>query len=431
MPDGRVLVAGGSAAAVETYDRSLDQFAEGGQLPSGAFSGSGSTALVVQSAYNALTTGVGPGIATSTSVSNPNVPYASVKVCLPGTTQCRTVDGVVVDTGSWGLRLFASKLQGVPFTGESVSTPSGQLGECAFFGSGESWGAVAEADVYIAGELAKSVPIQIMNDTGGFASEPSGCKVNVFTSPTASNAGFNGILGVGDLAIDTSGTYYSCAGQSCSPLNDNLIPTGVTRVENPAAFMRSTTSGGSAADYNGVALAMNAASAGGQATDFGSLIFGIGTQPNNTPAPGVFVFTPNSESNTITVIYNGTDYPGFIDSGSNAIFVNNTSLAQCIKPGPPGGPWYCPSGQVKESATNENIGSSGTTNTVDFILSNVTFDGADEQFPPGVDALPQLGGPFGTGQDFDWGLTFFYGRTVYVGISGEVSQLGNGPFWAY
>jgi hypothetical protein len=32
---------------------------------------------------------------------------------------------------------------------------------------------------------------------------------------------------------------------------------------------------------------------------------------------------------------------------------------------------------------------------------------------------------------FDWGLPFFYGRSVYVAIVGRSTPGGTGPYWAF
>src|SRR4051812_16492133 len=43
----------------------------------------------------------------------PNKPCVSVTVCTPGTSTCQTINDILLDTGSWGLRVFKSALNGL------------------------------------------------------------------------------------------------------------------------------------------------------------------------------------------------------------------------------------------------------------------------------------------------------------------------------
>ncbi len=45
--------------------------------------------------------------------SYPNKPTVSVTVCVPGTSNCQTINHVLVDTGSYGFRIFRQALSGI------------------------------------------------------------------------------------------------------------------------------------------------------------------------------------------------------------------------------------------------------------------------------------------------------------------------------
>jgi Protein of unknown function (DUF3443) len=174
-------------------------------------------------------------------------------------------------------------------------------------------------------------------------------------------------------------------------------------------------------DNNGVLIKLPAVSAAGATSLTGSLIFGIGTQPNN--ALGTATVYPTDAYGNFSTTYNGTNMTSYIDSGSNALFFND-SITPCSAPNS----WvYCPTKPMTLNATNYAFGSvSGVlvTNPIP------TIDNANQLFYNNVVA-GNIGGPYGQPSQFDWGLPFFFGRPVFTAISGASTPRGSGPYFAY
>src|ERR1035437_281945 len=86
--------------------------------------------------------------------------FASVTLCQPGsTTQCQTIDHVLVDTGSTGLRVFSAAIPATMNLGRLTGPGGLPLLNCAqFIDTTYAWGPVAAADVVLGGETATSVP---------------------------------------------------------------------------------------------------------------------------------------------------------------------------------------------------------------------------------------------------------------------------------
>jgi hypothetical protein len=272
-----------------------------------------------------------------------NEPTVSVKICVPGsTTECQTINNVLLDTGSFGLRVFNS-LVTIPLTKETTSVPtvlpspqpsdtsSGTVAECAEFGTGMDLGPIASADVYLGGEPLANAPIQLIDAT--FGTVPAIC-VAPDTDPVS--AGYNGILGVGQFGPDCAGAncsaflgyepYYKCDGNGCTNIitadADDAGFTAAMQVTNPATVFSSGS------DTNGLAVVLPAIPAGGATLVTGTLVFGIGTESNNTPSGTV---TINADNNGfMTTQFNGETLDAFIDSGSNGLYFPGTSsLPSC------------------------------------------------------------------------------------------------------
>jgi hypothetical protein len=137
-----------------------------------------------------------------------NHAYVTVKVCVPGSqTKCANIDHVLLDSGSWGLRLVRSVLSAHAVTLSPEADAQGRaIEECVSFGGGHTWGPVALADLTMAGESAAKLPVQVMDDTGSGAPPPAACGANGTLINGVSGFDANGVLGA-DGNGDFKATY--------------------------------------------------------------------------------------------------------------------------------------------------------------------------------------------------------------------------------
>ncbi|MFL6693954.1 MAG: DUF3443 domain-containing protein [Ramlibacter sp.] len=341
-----------------------------------------------------------------------NSPYVTVTVCRPGSQVCQDIDHVLVDTGSTGLRLTAAVAASLALP--AVTTGAGEtFGECAHFASGFTWGAVRRADIRLASLTASNAPVQVIGDAD-VPTVPSSCS-GTGGSLQASGAA-KGILGVGlfkqdcGVACELSTSpqiYFSCTTGGCV---SSRIPMA-SQVTNPVSLL--------ATDNNGVVLVLPAVPQGGVVSATGALILGIGTESNNQLG-GATMFTTDTNGYFKTV-YNGTTYSrSFLDSGSNGLFFHDTTLKACAS----STDFFCPAGPLPLTATQ--VSASGVSRDVAFTIESV------DPLASAV-AAASIGGDAGEGlpQAFDWGLPFFYGRTVFTAITGASTPAGPGPYWAW
>jgi hypothetical protein len=409
-----------------------------GTTPSGIPSGSSSNVLEIA-------VDGGPTANQSGGSIYANGAFASATICAPGSTSnCVTVGHLLVDTGSFGLRVLQSEVSSLNLP--TINASNGVAAyDCVAFADGSFlWGPVVNSSVTLAGETANNVPIQVISSST--ANLPTSCSNGGKNENTQSSLGANGILGVGlepldcGAPCDPSGglstppvpAYYSCNSSGCSP----QFVSESNQVTNPVVLF--------AVDNNGVIVELPSVS-GSAATVTGSLVFGVGTENDNqlssAAAANLFTtvcddFTTIFEGQTFAIDPSSCTGPGsFIDSGSNGLYFPNVNSAipACPSSTPVGdlSSFYCPSSSLSLSATNQDP----TTNYTQTV--NFTVDNAENLFTSSSTstdaAFTGLAGLNPSGAGFDWGLPFFYGKNVYSTIDGQgvPSNLPSPPWWAY
>jgi len=343
-----------------------------------------------------------------------NKPCVSVTICTPDNSVCKTVNDILLDTGSYGLRIFQSALPGTMNLPQAVSG----LAECINFADGSQiWGPVVTASVQLGTEPSVQMPIQLIN--ASYGSRGSICG-SADATPVA--AQFTGVLGVGVFNTDcgsgcvnspNNGVYFLCSGSNCSGTTVSIA----NQVKNPVSQLP--------VDNNGLILQLPQVSTSGATATSGSLFLGIGTQANNTLSAGTGVFPTDSSGDIITtfngVTFDATRGGSFVDSGSNGYFIPNVDPANLPVCGSPNSVWYCP--PSTKALTSTVTGAFGSPSAaVPFTVGN--FNGLMSNASNMV--FNDIAGTSTFG--FDYGLPFFFGKNVFVGINGKQGLGTTGPF---
>jgi hypothetical protein len=368
---------------------------------------------IAANAANTVAVSVDRGIAGAI-----NIPTVTVSVCAPNSTSnCATIDHVLLDTGSYGLRVVNSALGSLANSlPVQQATAGGVLAECTQFADGFTWGTTRTATVKISGEVANNIPIQVIGDLDNSTVPAKGC-VNGANESSAQALGTKGILGIGVAPVDCgtrcsmpsiaqdSSIYYACPnGTNCT----QTVAETSKQVANPVHNFP--------VDNNGVIVQMAPIPSNGAASANGTVVFGIGTQSNNGNTAGSTYTTDQSgdfpvanQSNTV-----------FLDSGSNGYFFQDNTLPTCTNLTD----FYCPTST--QQRTVNLVGTNGAKGSVTISIANAqTLLNNTSNF-----AFNDLGGHVDSIPGTDLGIPFFYGRYVYYGMDKRATG-GAAPFVAF
>ena len=369
-------------------------------------------AYATAAAPDAMTVNIVP-LTVRTPHSGFNRMVVSVTLCGPGTGHCATIDNVMVDTGSTGLRIESSAIPADLVLPAFTATDGKPLAECLRFVHDEAWGPLYRADMRIGGLTAKNLPIQVIADD--LRPRPAGCPVSI-AKPTS-----NGTLGIGPHLLDCQGACMQNASRpgvfvkntgSWQPLLGS-VPIE-SRLPNPVALF--------AQHGNGIVLDLPASPAAGTSEIAGTLTFGVGTAANNR-IPGAQILRIDANGR-FTTRYGGVDYPeSYIDSGTETYILADKGLPRC-----PGMTWaFCVSPSRKLETTM--VGTDGRR--VPVLVTIGDYRGALERRVGAWDGFAEVAER--ASRAFVWGAPFFLGRRVALVFDGRATGETAGvpgPFYA-
>ncbi|WP_175949411.1 DUF3443 family protein [Burkholderia vietnamiensis] len=351
------------------------------------------------------------------SVQTPNYDInralVSVTVCVPGTSQCETVDNVMLDTGSVGLRLQRSALKHPERFAAMAGPDAHALAECYRFVSSAAWGIVTRVDLRLAAIQASNIPIQIVDEANasyGDHPRPDSCLKG--GKPTS-----NGTLGIAAVSLNDckdpcfislkSPRYYECTAGTCAPIAKAVAAN--FRIVHPIAAL--------ASDNNGYVLDVQPVPESGAKAARGTLTLGIGTRRNNAlDVTNVVDLAPNG---TFTTVWNGQSYPAsYFDTGTEEYYFATAPVGarEC-------GSHWCATPEAEFSATLKGRTTDATTKFR--VGESATLVRSGKGVFRNVAIVAHK-----DSRAFVWGMPFFIGRKVFVKLTEGANGSGN-AFYAF
>ncbi|WP_459906449.1 DUF3443 family protein [Caballeronia sp. HLA56] len=404
----------GAAAAANAVSSTASTSAPGASGPAttatGASAPASTSAVVGTNEPNPATTVADNVLPISVQTPNYDINRAliSVTVCVPGTSMCETVNNVMVDTGSVGLRLQRSALKHPELFSAMAGPDAHALAECYRFVSSAAWGVVTRADVRLAAIQASSVPIQIVDEaSASYGDHPRPDSCSKGSKPTS-----NGTLGIAPVSLNDckdpcfislrTPRYYECTTEGCTPIAKPVAAN--FRVVHPIAALPS--------DNNGYVLNVQAVPESGASATPGTLTLGIATRSNNAlDVTDVIDLAPDG---TFTTVWNGQSYSAsYFDTGTEEYYFAT----------PPAGVHACGAHwcAAPEAALSATLKGQTTEATAKFRVGDST-----SLINSGKGAFRNIA--IVANKDsraFVWGMPFFIGRKVFIKLTDGSSGSSN------
>lgn len=359
---------------------------------------------------------------------NINIPCVSVTICSPtNPTSCQTIDNVLIDSGSVGLRIFKSILNSslvLPLESAGNST----IANCVGYGDlSANWGPLAIANITLSNEsTTQSIPIQLIDSS--YANGGSKC-LNSFNNTRSSfhlenspeEFGFNGILGVAPIIYDNITGYFSCTDSLCLDETEIIHEVTSLLMTNPIAFLPESYG-------SGITFKLPTLDNNGATNVVGYAIFGVGSNNDNIFESGINIYHIYTDGSSncnyylficmpTTLLTNTTIQYGFLDTGSNFFSFNDDNISNTDG-------FYTPNSMrtLYASNTSEN----GEVITTSFNIANIY-----NLFNNTNNTAFNNNGANGFDGFLDYGLPFFFGKTVYICFQDKTCNGIPGPYWAF